>query len=640
MSTPKQSLLKESKIKKRNKILLWGIFIIIFVFLLFITIQKKETIDKAQDTEIHTVQRKTIERFVSSDGNIINPDIANLSFFINGTLDEIFVQEGENVTQGQLLAQLDTQDLLFDLRSAKNDVAIAQATIEAKKAGVTETDIRTTQQNLEKAYTQKENAQKEAQKNQDQAFETTQTTLQKSISEVNNILVRIDQIMGIKRHYPEETIRNIAFHDSITESLIIQMHESITRYSNDISKRVTPSTMLEYHTMSKHILDTQILLDQTYTLLMSMIDLFQTAVSNTRISEPQINTARDDIQNSLQTINNLQNTITQNIQSIESAQLNQQNIISQEQKNIESALIALQNSEETTNERRISKETGLSIEYARLEQAKLRVEKAEYNMSLARLTSPIDGVVIEVNGSKGESLKAETTNSDNAFIKIISASNFTTEVFVEEVDIARIFLGQSVRITLDAIADVTLEGEVSFISSIAQIDNNGIVTYLVRIKITEDYDAPIREGMSAYVDFIEVQSENTLTIPIESVSAQNTVILENGEIRDIKTGVDDGQYVEVLEGLQENDRIKNPFPLELNNSVSESQLNSNTLQDTKPQTLSPQRIENMKSAGLSDQDIQQIQNGNFTDEMREKIKNHQESNSEGSGFNFGGTRRR
>ena len=162
---------------------------------------------------------------------------------------------------------------------------------------------------------------------------------------------------------------------------------------------------------------------------------------------------------------------------------------------------------------------------------------------------------MEINGNKGETIKVETANSENAFIKVLSDSNFTTEVAVEESDIANIQIGQFVEITLEAIEDTVLTGQVSFISSTAAQDNNGIVTYLVKIDIAETNDAPIREGMTTEVNFIIGQALDVLAVPNEVLVDENFVLLQNGERREVVTGFSDGNLIEIKSGLAVGDIV-------------------------------------------------------------------------------------
>ncbi|WP_321490387.1 biotin/lipoyl-binding protein, partial [uncultured Hyphomonas sp.] len=90
-----------------------------------------EPIKKAQ---IIAPKKGNLNVSIESDGSIINPNIVDLSFLINGTLEMIYVHEGDRVEAGQKLAELDTRDLEFDLRTAESALQIAYANYTAKTA--------------------------------------------------------------------------------------------------------------------------------------------------------------------------------------------------------------------------------------------------------------------------------------------------------------------------------------------------------------------------------------------------------------------------------------------------------------------------------------------------------------------------
>jgi hypothetical protein len=108
--------------------------------------------------------------------------------------------------------------------------------------------------------------------------------------------------------------------------------------------------------------------------------------------------------------------------------------------------------------------------------------------------------------------------------------------------------GQSVRISFDAIESLTLTGTVIYVNEKADIDANGIVSYGVEV-LFANTDPRIRDGLTASVDFITKEVSGVLAIPVQSVKNRNgkaTVILENGEIREVVTGFTDGKMVEAI----------------------------------------------------------------------------------------------
>ena len=98
----------------------------------------------------------------------------------------------------------------------------------------------------------------------------------------------------------------------------------------------------------------------------------------------------------------------------------------------------------------------------------------------------------------------------------------------------------------------TLPGDVEIVI------NNGIVTYLVRVVIDNSSGSQIREGMTAFINFITAGVENVLTAPVDAVrnvDGKPSVESVNGGWVPVTTGFTDGKYVEIISGLNVGDKI-------------------------------------------------------------------------------------
>jgi RND family efflux transporter MFP subunit len=80
------------------------------------------------------VTRGDIVKTVLADGSLEMPNKAYLSFGATGTVTEVLVDEGDNVTKGQVLARLDAQSLNSSVKTAELQVKIAQEQVSAARA--------------------------------------------------------------------------------------------------------------------------------------------------------------------------------------------------------------------------------------------------------------------------------------------------------------------------------------------------------------------------------------------------------------------------------------------------------------------------------------------------------------------------
>jgi len=104
--------------------------------------------DEEEDNQgLVEVVRGDLAISVSGSGNIEVSDEGKLAFGVGGRIDRIYVEEGDSVTKGDVLARLDTDDLELALTQAK--VALTQAQIAVNTANVT---LRTARHSLDEAH--------------------------------------------------------------------------------------------------------------------------------------------------------------------------------------------------------------------------------------------------------------------------------------------------------------------------------------------------------------------------------------------------------------------------------------------------------------------------------------------------------
>lgn len=198
--------------------------------------------------------------------------------------------------------------------------------------------------------------------------------------------------------------------------------------------------------------------------------------------------------------------------------------------------------------------------------AEIALNEAKEDVSNTELISPIDGKVLYISKGLGEEVIISGFKTDEAeagtdhFIVIQNDENPTINTVISEIDLVNIYVDQVVDVTFESIDDVIFKAHVQHISSLPDIDNNGIVSFDVTIELipseaTDTYGDLIKNGMTCSLDFILKSVEQVLQIPVDAVYVENGIQYvdvkgENGnEKRQIKTGLTDGKYVEVTEGL-------------------------------------------------------------------------------------------
>ena len=199
---------------------------------------------------------------------------------------------------------------------------------------------------------------------------------------------------------------------------------------------------------------------------------------------------------------------------------------------------------------------------ARLNLVSVSLQKAQNNLEDATLVAPIDGQIVELNYKAGDII----VDNNKPVAVILNSETLYVKVNAEEADVSRLSVGQKTVAVFDALDELELEGEISFISLISDTSNNGIVTYEVSVVInnpqaTSPKQTPgteIREGMTVALEFISSGVNNVLTAPvsaIKNVAGNPSAQLVGGEWTKVTTGFTDGKYVEVISGLSIGDKI-------------------------------------------------------------------------------------
>ncbi|MCD6423288.1 MAG: efflux RND transporter periplasmic adaptor subunit [Elusimicrobia bacterium] len=196
-----------------------------------------------------------------------------------------------------------------------------------------------------------------------------------------------------------------------------------------------------------------------------------------------------------------------------------------------------------------SEERALLMDIAR---AKGELEKWKDTYRPAPIIAPLDGFIIKKNVEPGQSVSSQETI-------LVMADKLIIQAQVDETDIGYLKKGMKAKITLDAYPENFFLGEIEHIAYESEIINN-VTIYLVDILPLQKIKI-LRSGMSATVDFVVFDKKNVLAIPEEFLVRKGNrgyVFLKIGSEEKrvkVKTGIEDGFYIEVVEGLKEGDLI-------------------------------------------------------------------------------------
>ena len=194
--------------------------------------------------------------------------------------------------------------------------------------------------------------------------------------------------------------------------------------------------------------------------------------------------------------------------------------------------------------------------YTALRDAEIALENQENNYNI---TSPIQGTVVEKDFKAGDNV-----SSGAALCTVYDLSYLTMTVYVDELDIGSVDVGQRVTVTADAVEGQTYEGVVTTVS-IKGSTSGGVTTYPVTIRIDETDG--LLPGMNADYVITTAQADAVLRIPAAAVERGDVVLVadpaadgsdgapEGYRYQAVTTGITDGDWIEITGGLSEGDAV-------------------------------------------------------------------------------------
>lgn len=235
-----------------------------------------------------------------------------------------------------------------------------------------------------------------------------------------------------------------------------------------------------------------------------------------------------------------------------------------------STLLSIKDTIQTNKEALI--ETGYDITDQETQVKKMQdaLDDAEKNLSYCYIYAPIDGVVSAVDVQKGDSVSSGTV------VATVITQQMIATVSFNEVDAAKIKLGQKVNLTFDAIEDLTMTGVVIDIDTMGTV-SQGVVSYNVTISFDTQSDQ-VKPGMSVSAVIITDTKQNVLLVPNGAVKSKNgsyyvesfsqewdltdKTVQGQGVVssispiqKTVEIGISDNTNTEIISGLSEGNQV-------------------------------------------------------------------------------------
>ncbi len=222
--------------------------------------------------------------------------------------------------------------------------------------------------------------------------------------------------------------------------------------------------------------------------------------------------------------------------------------------------------------------------------AEASLKETKTNLRRTTIYAPMSGIVSQLNIEKGERVVGTAQMTGTEIMRIANLYSMEVQVDVSENDVLRVNLGDEVEIEVDAYLDKKFTGKVTEIANSASNLNalattDQVTNFVVKVRINPDSykdlmtkgkKFPFRPGMSASVEINTNTVKDVLCVPIQAVTTREdktkkedktlseeekllevifTVEADTATMKEVKTGIQDETYIQVLSGLEGGEEI-------------------------------------------------------------------------------------
>ena len=460
---------------------------------------KHFTATGAQTTYItSTVQKDSIVASITETGQVQTNHQLDIKPKVSADIVYVAKSSGDTVYAGELIAQLDATDANKTVRDAQASLDSAKLSLQKIQEPADQVSLLQAQNALTQANTSLAKAYNDGFNNVSSAFIDLPTV----ITGVDGVLHNKDAISGtnLQKNLNYYSDQASTLEDSTNygkalkyrndaESAFINAKASYDKSFSDYKNTSRSADVTAINSLITETYNTTILVSDAVKSASNLIQYYQdleTAQNHTPVakSTTQLNTLSGytNIMNGdVSTLSNISSTIANDLISIP------------EQK---ATLQKLQDGADVID----IQSSKLSVQ-----QKENALQDAKDNLDNYYIRAPFSGTLSVVNVKKGDSA------GTGSAIATLIANEQVANVTINEVDAAKIKIGDKVTLSFDAVDTLTLTGKVSTIDTVGTV-SSGVVNYSATISF-DSTDPRVKPGMSVSASIITNTRLDVLTVP-------------------------------------------------------------------------------------------------------------------------------
>ncbi len=537
---------------------------------------------------IGQVTKGTLVVSISGTGQVSGVNQLDITPTVSGEVTKVLVKAGDKVTAGTPLFAIDQREALKTVRDARQSVHDAQISLQSAKltyqksiAPPTEIEIIKAQNAVSQAEADVHTQEDTASVSEDGvtpsieriAYDSAATELKTYSENLKQSLYDADTILGVDNVGANDSFENLL--SVLDSSRLQQAKASYASAKNRINalKTITDTLAPSGDNISKidsamemadaALREAEPLLQQTYEALLATLTSSSFTQSQLDSLRSKIQSDHSEVASKLSSMNSLRNSITQSVTSSKNAE---RNLIAAKQR-LEEAKQSLADLQKGPEQIDVSiQQNSIAQRASSLQNALNHLADAQKALGDYTVKAPFDGVVANVTAKVSSQASASTK-----LATLLTDAKMVT-VSLNEVDIAKVAVGQKATITFDAVPDLRIVGQVTQVDAIGTV-SQGVVTYNVQVTFQTNDDR-IKPGTSSSVSIAtDVRTDvlmapnsaikkslNGATTQVLPTATQNDIgntqgITGTPESVEVEIGKSNDQSTEITSGMKEGDLI-------------------------------------------------------------------------------------
>ncbi|MGB9867702.1 MAG: efflux RND transporter periplasmic adaptor subunit [Bacillota bacterium] len=543
--------------------------LVVAVVVAFWVIRSRNTAKPASTTyPLYEVKKGKLELAVTGSGNVSASERVTARAKVAGTVKEVLVKIGDQVTEGQPLVVLENQDVVNAFEQARLSLEATRVKYNDLTKAPTEGDIKAAEakvaqarENLRQRKEELEDLQVKApiagalsQFSLDVGDEVTAgqqvaVVVDESVIKFNAAVYQADvSKIEVGRKATVVIGSDLAWSSTKAYEGIIT---NVAREGSGTGKNATFNVTIEIANV-----DGQLRAGMTgYLQSIEMGDetvLWPTITGSTSAKERKVvisktgGKVKQVLANEGQLVSAGQVLAVLENGSVEAAV-----------KDAEAALAtAEENLRDLLSRKTVGTESEIAVQRTQLDQAVLNYNLKQRDVDELVVKAPCSGTVTYVAVKKGDQVSANAE-----MCAISNLSRLSLVVAVDELDVGKLKVGMAAEVTTQALPNKTFKATVTEIALEGTV-KDGVASYDVTLELEEGaLKGGLVPGMSADAKIITASKENVIAIPAEAVRSRAqrkyVYVLKDGQPQavDVTVGMSSDSQVEITSGLQEGDKV-------------------------------------------------------------------------------------